>query len=159
MDHRGRGGFLPQEDFQDHQDRGEAPFSTLEVRAGWLQPLPSWYQQIQRIPWNTCLLALWFTRNRGTLIYEEVESVVTFLMQCSGVGKSDIIAKLTLGWWSQFQLGGFAEKAWRCYDTDSLYLLCQILPPQRNPSDIITFSYPQKTSYVARRIFLSHHAS
>lgn len=38
MDHRGRGGFLPQEDFQDHHGRGEAPFSTLEVRAGYSPP-------------------------------------------------------------------------------------------------------------------------
>ena len=92
MDHWGRRGFLSWEDFQEAS--GWWGHSMSDLRRWSCLPLFNWIcPHIQCRPWNFDVL--WLTRNLRTLIAQEVESVVTFLMQHLAIEKSDIIANFT----------------------------------------------------------------
>lgn len=116
------GGSCPRKISRTHQGVGMFPIQAQEVEPPTLlQTLPSWRQQFQCRCWNVYFLHLLVS----SLICTKPEnsSISRSWISCNifnavfCIGKSDIIANLTLGWWWQFKRGGFAGKLWRSFMT------------------------------------------
>lgn len=159
MDHWGRGGFLPWEDFQEASVWWGCSISNLKRQnclpysfkpPGILVSADSVWTLKLRCSKPACQL----TDSQETC---EVESVVTLLMQFSGVGNS--YYKFNTGIMITVQITGMLQTKFEgaLWHWLTLSALSDVPYVRQNPIDIITFSYPQKAGCVAWRIFLSNY--